>query len=86
MVHPDPTPKPDPNNPEAPPSSNIIWLHTDVSSWAETSQITDVKIQENGQVCIYHSKSGQWNAQVHVDSTVTEPVEGKCLGDCSNRR
>ena len=73
---PDPTPRPDPNNPDAPPSSNIVWLHTDVSQWAETSQISKVEIQQNGQVCIYHSKAGQWDAQSNVDSTITEPVEG----------
>ena len=45
-----------PNPPEPPvvggDASNIVWLHTDVSSWSKTSEITDVKVKENGEVCI----------------------------------
>ena len=63
-------------------TSNITWLHTDVSSWEKTSEITDVKIKENGEVCIYHSKSGQWEAKSiadpnsNTDPSASDSVEG----------
>ena len=55
-------------------SSNIVWLHTDVSSWEKTSEITKVEIKENGEVCIEHSKSGQWEAKSITDpNSNTDP-------------
>ena len=57
-------------------NSNITWLHTDVSAWNITSEISNVEIKDNGEVCIYHSQSGQWQAETNVESGVTEAVEG----------
>ena len=63
-------------------SSNIVWLHTDVSSWEKTSEITKVEIKENGEVCIEHSKSGQWEAKSiadpnsNTDPSSSDSVEG----------
>ena len=63
-------------------TSNITWLHKDVSSWARTSEITNVEIKTNGEVCIYHSKSGQWEAKSiadlnsNIDPSASDSVEG----------
>ena len=84
-VHTDPNPPggfPDPDNPKN--KDNIKWLHgnTDISEWNKTSKITppDIEIKvQNGQVCITHSKQGQWpskSAQARLDPIVTKPVEG----------
>jgi hypothetical protein len=53
-----------PPPPPPPPPSGIdltqtIFLHTNVTSWAQTSTITGVSIG-NGQICVYHTKAGQW--------------------------
>ena len=81
-------PRTNPNPPEGTPrvepgpTSNITWLHTDISAWEKTSQITNVEIKENGEVCIYHSKSGQWEAKSIADSdsdrdpSTSDSVEG----------
>ena len=84
-VYTDPNPEggfPDPDDPKT--KNNIKWLHgnANISEWDRTSKITppDIEIKlENGQVCITHSKAGQWppkSAQAKVDPIVTEPVEG----------
>ena len=39
--------------------SDVEWLHTDVSGWSVTSQISDITITSN-EICIYHTKSGRW--------------------------
>ena len=63
-------------------TSNIVWLHTDVSSWNITSQISNVEIKEDGQVCIHHSKSGEWEAKSiadpnsDTDPSTSDSVEG----------
>jgi hypothetical protein len=38
--------------------SDVKWLHTNVSSWAETSIITSVHV--SSQICIEHTKAGKW--------------------------
>ena len=37
----------------------VEWLHTDVSGWRATSQITEITITSD-EICIYHTKSGRW--------------------------
>ena len=37
----------------------VTWLHTNVSSWAETSRITSTSIG-NPPICIDHTKAGRW--------------------------
>ena len=65
------------------PVSNITWLHTDVSSWNVTSQITKVEVEQSGQVCIEHSKSGEWEAKsiadpnANTDPSPSDSVEGQ---------
>ena len=39
--------------------NDVEWLHTDVSSWRVTSQISDITIVPD-EICIYHTKSGRW--------------------------
>ena len=66
------TPAAPPVTPPAPPPGNtaggtpssidlhtVTWLHTNVSSWAETSQITRTSIG-NPPICINHTKAGRW--------------------------
>jgi hypothetical protein len=58
---PGPTPGPIPAGDQIDPYQ-ITWLEaasTNVSAWAVTSQVTDVQ-QSGDQVCLYHTKSGQW--------------------------
>jgi hypothetical protein len=42
--------------------STIRWLHTNVSSWPQTSTITDIRIRDvpAGGICIEHTQSGSW--------------------------
>ena len=42
--------------------STIRWLHTNVSGWAQTSTITDIRIRDvpAGGICIEHTQSGSW--------------------------
>jgi hypothetical protein len=67
---PPPPPPPPPSTPPTTPDddddpdvpfklSDVTWLHTDVSRWAETSRITDVDITSS-QICIEHTKAGRW--------------------------
>ena len=37
----------------------VTWLHTNVSSWAETSRITSTSIG-NPPICIGHTMAGRW--------------------------
>ena len=50
-----------PAPPEGPPEdfSGVIWLHTDVSGWAQTATLSQVSIQ-GGQVCMDYDKANQW--------------------------
>lgn len=79
LATPPPSP-PDDEPPDEPPTdpppsdeapvinlADVIWLHTDVSGWAETSRIDRVGIEypkhgdpDNGTVCFPHTKAGQW--------------------------
>lgn len=80
LAAPTPTPNPEPPDvePGDPPSdeapvinlAEVIWLHTDVSGWAETSRIDRVGIEQGprpdqGKVCFPHTKAGKW--PVHVN-------------------
>ena len=40
----------------------VQWLHTNVSSWSQTSTITDVRINDvpAGGVCIEHTQANSW--------------------------
>jgi hypothetical protein len=54
-----------PSDPNVPFSlSSVGWLHTDVSGWAETSQISRVEFDLEGRnvktICFPHSKAGRW--------------------------
>lgn len=37
----------------------VVWLHTDVSRWRQTSTITEVHIGDP-PICIEHTKAGRW--------------------------
>jgi hypothetical protein len=39
--------------------SQVTWLDTDVSGWAETSRVTSASIGDP-PICIHHTKAGQW--------------------------
>ena len=68
---------PDPDDPEN--KDKIVSPEgLDINSWAKTSEITDIKINiENGQICISHTKAGEWTPTQNVDSaSVEDPVEG----------
>ncbi len=52
----------------------VVWLHTNVSSWARTSTITGVDITRD-QICVYHTKAGQWPRTEFGDEDPIE-VEG----------
>jgi hypothetical protein len=39
--------------------NTVTWLHTNVSGWAQTSQITSTSIG-NPPICIAHTKAGRW--------------------------
>ena len=41
--------------------SQVVWLHTNVSGWAQTSTITSVSIG-NPPICIGHTMSGGWSS------------------------
>ena len=68
---------PDPDDPEN--KDKIVSPEgLDISSWAKTSEITDIQINiENGQICISHTKAGQWTPTQNAGSaSVEDPVEG----------
>ena len=69
---------PDPDDPAT--KNDIVWPDNagDVSEWERTSKITNVDIKtDNGQICITHTKAGQWNPTVNANSkSVDDPVEG----------
>lgn len=54
-----PPPPPPPSDPSNINLNQVTWLHTNVSSWAQTSTITGVSIG-GGLICVYHTKAGQW--------------------------
>ena len=66
-----PAPEPLPPAPSAPSSASspsgsesvdlaqVTWLHTDVSGWAVTSQITSASIGDP-PICINHTMAGRW--------------------------
>lgn len=39
--------------------SRVIWLHTNVAAWPETSRITKASIGDP-PICIHHTKAGKW--------------------------
>ena len=41
--------------------SQVVWLHTNVSSWPQTSTITSTQVGAP-PICINHTKVGQWQA------------------------
>ena len=49
-----------------------------IDDWEKTSEITEIDINiENGQICISHTKAGQWTPTQNVSSpSVEDPVEG----------
>ena len=77
---------PDPDDPET--KKNIVTGGSsggseaegefNISDWEKTSEITEIDINiENGQICISHTKSGQWVPTQNVESpSVEDPVEG----------
>lgn len=70
---PDPSPSPNPGGPSAGTDEIdprlITWLHRDVSNWSITSQITDIRITDS-QVCIDHTKAGQFPQSPFFDIVV----------------
>ena len=76
-ANPPPDQFPDPDDPET--RDDIISPEgLDIVNWTKTSEITNVNINiENGQVCIPHTKAGQWNPTQNVNAPSAEdPVEG----------
>ena len=79
---------PDPDDPET--KKNIVTGGSsggssdeaegefNISDWEKTSEITEIDINvENGQICISHTKAGQWTPTQSVASpSVEDPVEG----------
>ena len=67
---------PDPDDP----NNDIIWPDNagDVGEWKRTSRISNIDIKtDNGQICITHTKAGQWNPTYNANSkSVEDPVEG----------
>lgn len=45
--------------------STVTWLHTDVSQWPITSQLTAVEIRED-TVCLRHTQAGKWPISTEV--------------------
>jgi len=41
--------------------SQVVWLHTDVSGWPQTSTVTSTQVGAP-PICINHTKVGQWQA------------------------
>jgi hypothetical protein len=54
-----PPPGPPPAGAEPINLAQVTWLHTNVSGWAVTSQITSASIGDP-PICIRHTKAGQW--------------------------
>ena len=51
----------------------VRWLNShNVSCWPTASNITSVDVKQNGQICIDHSKKGQWPEAIPLESTVLE--------------
>ena len=52
----------------------VRWLNShNVSCWPEASQISSVEVRQSGQICIDHSKKGQWPEAFPIGS---DPLEG----------
>jgi hypothetical protein len=56
---PPPPPPPPPGGGSTIDLNTVTWLHTNVSRWAQTSQITSTSIG-NPPICIGHTKAGKW--------------------------
>ena len=53
--------------------SKVAWLNShDISNWEETSEITSIDVKQNGQICIDHTKKGQWPEASPTGSTSLE--------------
>jgi hypothetical protein len=50
--------------------SQVVWLHTNVSGWSQTSRITSVSIS-SGSICTPHTKAGRWPTS-SINGTVVE--------------
>ncbi len=62
MAPPPPEPDMGPPPPEEPPPldlGNVRWLHTDVSGWAQTTNLASVTFQ-GGQICLNHDHADAW--------------------------
>ena len=58
----------------------VTFLHSDVSNWAITSRVTETSVRP-GEVCVYHTKAGQWPFSREVFPPDAEypngaPIEG----------
>ncbi len=43
---------------------DVVWLHSDVSGWAETATLSSVTVDLGGdQICLNHDKAGTWDSQ-----------------------
>ncbi len=40
-----------------------VWLHTDVSSWTATSNLSSVSVSSD-QICLHHDKASTWDIRV----------------------
>ncbi|MDP6944950.1 MAG: NBR1-Ig-like domain-containing protein, partial [Myxococcota bacterium] len=67
-----PTGGPDP--PGAPNLSQVVWLHTDVSGWAQTANLSSVTI-EGEDICLAYDKKGVWPIVDLQFDPADEPIE-----------
>lgn len=50
--------------------ATVNWLHTNVTSWAQNSTLTNMTISSTA-ICLYHTRAGQW-PQISVSNTAVE--------------
>ena len=49
--------------------AGVIWLHTDVSGWAQTANLSSVTVSSS-QICLNHDKADVWPGLDHVGAFV----------------
>ena len=48
--------------------SKVQWLHTDVSEWSETSNLSSVMFDAGGGICLNHDKANSWPSRNLFDA------------------
>jgi hypothetical protein len=49
--------------------SGVVWLHTNVSGWAQTANLSSVTVSSS-QICLNHDKANEWPGVDHVGAFV----------------